>query len=116
MRATLLVGLALATVLCGVAYRVWGPQAAFAAAEFGGLAVLIQVAALMLMGPARAAGATVERFLARWGLGMGLQLVGVVAVALGAGLDPGHFPPLPTAMGFLGVLLPLLFLEVRLLR
>jgi hypothetical protein len=31
-------------------------------------------------------------------------------------LDQTHFPPFPTALGFLGVLVPLLFLEVRLVR
>ena len=36
--------------------------------------------------------------------------------AVAAGLDPKHFPPIPTAAGFLGVLLPLLFFEVRLIR
>ena len=43
-------------------------------------------------------------------------MLGVLAIALAAGLDPRHFPPLPTAAGFLGVLLPLLFFEVRLIR
>jgi hypothetical protein len=31
-------------------------------------------------------------------------------------LDRERFPPLPSAVGFLGVLIPLLFLEVRLAR
>jgi hypothetical protein len=39
-----------------------------------------------------------------------------VLIALAAGLDPAHFPAVPTAAGFLGVLLPLLFFEVRLIR
>jgi hypothetical protein len=47
---------------------------------------------------------------------MGLRLLGVVAIAVAAGLDPAHFPPLAAALGFLGVLLPLLFYEVRLIR
>lgn len=126
MTATLFTGLLLGGVVSGVAYRIWGTQAAFAAAVFAGIATLIQLGALRLMQPARAAGAPtpaaapapapIQRFLARWGLGMGLRFLGVVALALAAGLDPGHFPALPTAMGFLGVLLPLLFFEVRLIR
>jgi hypothetical protein len=40
----------------------------------------------------------------------------VALVAVVVALDQAHFPPLPTAFGFLGVLLPLLFLEVRLVR
>jgi hypothetical protein len=43
-------------------------------------------------------------------------LLGVALVAILVTLDPTHFPPLPTALGFLGVLVPLLFLEVRLVR
>jgi hypothetical protein len=31
-------------------------------------------------------------------------------------LDRAHFPPLPTAFGFLGVLIPLLWLEARFVR
>jgi len=114
MTLTAVVGLLLTAIVSGVAYRVWGSQAAIAAAVFGGLALAIQLGALGLMRPVR--GAPFQRFLARWGAGMGLRLLGVLAIALAAGLDPRHFPPLPTAAGFLGVLLPLLFFEVRLVR
>jgi hypothetical protein len=110
----LLAGLLLAAIVSGIAYRLWGEQAAIAAASFGGLAIVIQLGALALMGPVR--GASFQRFLTRWGAGMGLRMLGVVAIALAAGLDPKHFPPLAVAAGFLGVLVPLLFLEVRLLR
>jgi hypothetical protein len=40
----------------------------------------------------------------------------VVLVGVAVTLDPERFPPLPTAFAFLGVLVPLLFLEVRLVR
>jgi hypothetical protein len=112
--ATLVAGLLLSAVMSGVAYRLWGTQAAFAAGCFGALATLIQLGALALVRPVR--GAPLQRFLARWGAGMGLRLLGVLGIALAAGLDPQHFPALPTALGFLGVLLPLLFFEVRLVR
>jgi hypothetical protein len=111
---TLLAGLVLTGVLSGVAYRVWGGQAAFAAGVFGALAVAIQLAAIGLVKPVRAA--PFQRFLARWGAGMGLRLLGVLGIALAAGLDPAHFPPLAAAAGFLGVLVPLLFVEVRVIR
>jgi len=107
-------GLALLAVMSLVAGRVWGTQAAIAAAAFGALAIAIQAGAFALMKPAR--HDKVEKFLKAWGAGMGLRLVGVVAIAVAAGLDPGHFPPLAAALGFLGVLLPLLFYEVRLIR
>lgn len=116
MGATLLVGLLLTAGLAGAAYRIWGGQAAVAAAVFGAIALLIQLAALGLMRPVRGREAPFQRFLARWGAGMGLRLLGVLGIALAAGLDPRHFPALPTAAGFLGVLLPLLLLEVRLVR
>ena len=94
--------------------RLWGSQAAIAAAVFGGVAIAIQAGAFALMRPAR--HGKVEKFLKAWGAGMGLRLLGVVAIAVAAGLDPAHFPPLAAALGFLGVLLPLLFYEVRLIR
>jgi hypothetical protein len=111
---TLVTGLLLGGVLSGAAYRIWGVQAAIAAAVFGGIATVIQLAAIGLMRPVRTA--PIQRFLARWGAGMGLRLLGVLAIAIAAGLDPGHFPPLAASAGFLGVLLPLLFLEVRVIR
>ena len=92
----------------------WGNQAAFAAAVFGVMATLIQLGALALLTPVR--GAPLNKFLTRWGAGMGLRILGIVAIALAAGLDKAHFPPLACALGFLGVLIPLLFYEVRLVR
>jgi hypothetical protein len=114
VKLTAAVGLLIGAVLSGACYRVWGTQAAVAAGSFGALAIAIQLGALGLVQPMR--GAPIPRFLARWGLGMALRLLGVVAIAVAAGLDPKHFPPIPTAAGFLGVLLPLLFFEVRLIR
>ena len=94
--------------------KLWGNQAAVAAGVFGALATLIQVGALALIRPVK--GAPLNAFLTRWGAGMGLRLLGIVAIALAAGLDRAHFPPLACALGFLGVLIPLLFYEVRLVR
>jgi hypothetical protein len=109
-----LLGLVLLIGLSLLAGRLWGSQAAVAAAVFGGVAIAIQVGAFALMRPAR--HDKVEKFLKAWGAGMALRLLGVVAIAVAAGLDPAHFPPLAAALGFLGVLLPLLFYEVRLIR
>ena len=114
MKPTLLLGLALSAGMCGLAYVLFGSQAAIAAAGFGALAVAIQIGAIGLLQQAR--GAPTEKFLARWGAGMGLRMLGVIAIAVAAGLDPRHFPPLGAALGFLGVLLPLLLLEVRVIR
>jgi hypothetical protein len=111
---TALLGALLAAGMAGAAGGLWGGPAALAAAAFGALATLIQTVSLALLRPVQRA--PLDRFLARWGAGMGLRLLGIVALALAAGLDPTHFPPLAAALGFLGVLLPLLFFEVRLMR
>ncbi len=114
MTPTAIIGAVLTALMAGLAWKLWGDQAGVAAGVFGLVAVGIQLAALALMKPVR--GAPFSKFMARWGAGMGLRALGIVAIALVAGLDRAHFPPLATALGFLGVLLPLLFYEVRLIR
>ena len=47
---------------------------------------------------------------------MGLRLGGAGALALAVIARPAAFPPLPTAVGYLGVLVPLLFTEIRFLK
>ena len=113
----LLAGVVLSGIAGGIAGRLWGGGAGIAAASFGGVATMIQLVAMALMRPVRVGGnVLVSRFMARWGAGMGLRLLGVVVLALVVALDRTHFPPLPVALGFLGVLLPLLELEVILVR
>ena len=114
MRLTLFAGLVLTAVVAGISWRIWGEQAGIAAGIFGLLATAIQLSALRFMKPV---GPTnLSKFMARWGAGMGLRFLGVVALAIAAAVDRTHFPALPVALGFLGVLLPLLVLEVRLVR
>lgn len=112
MKLTVLAGMLIGVVLSGVSYRIWGAQGAIAAGIFAALALLIQVVSIALIQPVKQAAP--KLFIKRWGMGMGLRLLGVIAIALAAGLDPKHFPAIPTAIGFLGVLLPLLLFEVRL--
>lgn len=114
MRSMVLVGLLIGGVIAAGSWGIWGPQAAFSAGIFAALAVLVQVAAIALVQPVTQAAPKV--FIKRWGMGMGLRLLGLVGFVLAVGLDPTHFPPIPAAIGFLGVLLPLLFFEVRLVR
>jgi hypothetical protein len=114
VKLTVLTGLLIGGVLSGVSYRIWGGQAALATGIFAALALLIQLAAIGLVEPVKQAAP--KLFIKRWGMGMGLRLLGVVAIALAAGLDRNHFPPVATAIGFLGVLLPLFFFEVRQVR
>jgi hypothetical protein len=118
MRLTFFAGILLTAIMAGIGWRVWGDRAAVAVAVFGLLATGIQVGALALMRPVRRveSRAALPKFMARWGAGMGLRFLGVVALAIAAAVDRTHFPALPAALGFLGVLLPLLALEVRLIR
>jgi hypothetical protein len=108
------IGVALTVLVTGLLYLGWGSEALLPALMFGLIATAIQVASVALVRPAFT-GET-ARLLKRWGLGMLLRMLGVALVALLVTLDQTHFPPLPTALGFLGVLVPLLFLEVRLVR
>ena len=80
------------------------------------LAVLMQLVAEALVGPAIKRDLPFAAVLKRWGIGMALRFVGIVVLAGAAVADPKVFPPLPAAMGYLGVLLPLLIVETRLLR
>ena len=107
-------GIALTAIVTGLLYTGWGREAVLPSLVFGGLATVIQMISVALVRPAFA-GETV-RLLKRWGWGMLLRMFGVAMVAVLVTLDQTHFPPLPTALGFLGVLVPLLFLEVRLVR
>jgi hypothetical protein len=107
-------GIALTALVTGLLYMGWGPEALLPALLLGLVATAIQVVSVALVRPAFAGETT--RLLKRWGWGMLLRLFGVALVAILVTLDQTHFPPLPTALGFLGVLVPLLFMEVRLVR
>lgn len=85
------------------------------AAGIGGLAALAaQLAAVLLLRPAMRAPQPL--FMARWLSGMGVRALALGAVLALAATQREALPPLPASFGFLGVLLPLLFLETRFLR
>lgn len=104
-------GAGLTALLAAGCGMVWDAAGARAALGFGLLATTIQAVALRLMRGQQAA--RFDAFLLRWGAGMGLRLVGVVVLMLVVSLWRDLIPPLPAAIGFLGVLLPLLVLELR---
>ena len=108
------VGVVLSAVLGGVAWGVWGRAGAVGALAFGLLATAIQLAAMRLMRGSREA--RFDAFLAKWGAGMGLRMLGILVFMLAVSLRRDLFPPLASAMGFLGVLIPLLALEIRLVQ
>jgi hypothetical protein len=93
---------------------VWGRVALVPGVLMGLLATAIQWAATRRL-RRDFHGATPE-FLRAMGTGMALRMLGVVLMLVVIVADRGRFPPLPTALGFLGVVVPLLFLEVRLVR
>ncbi len=107
-------GLGLTALWICAAWMAWGREALLAVWVFGLLATAIQLAAVAWLKPAL--GAPFAMLLKRWGVGMGLRFGGLVAFAALVALDRERFPPLPSALGYVGVLIPLLFMETRLLR
>lgn len=107
-------GLALTAGLAGVGWGVWGGGAVVAVAAFGMLATAIQLAAVAALQPSLKAPFRV--LVTRWSWGVGLRLSGIVVFAVAVALRRETFPPLPSALGYLGVLIPLLFMEMRFLK
>ena len=106
------VGLVLSALVGVVSWGVGGVAAGAAAAGAGLLATGIETVALRLLEPALVP--PFERMARRWAYGLVLRLSGVGLVGVAVLRWPGRFPPLPTALGFVAVLLPLLFGEMRL--
>jgi hypothetical protein len=107
-------GIALTLLVSGLLVVGWGRDALVPGLVFGLIATAIQLISVALVRPVYS-GET-ARLLKRWGYGMLLRGLGVVLVVIAVTIDRGLFPPLPTALAFLGVLVPLLFMEVRLVR
>jgi hypothetical protein len=85
------------------------------AAGIGGAgAVAAQTVAVMLLRPAMAAPQPV--FMGRWLGGMAIRAVMLGMVLTVAATHRDSLPLLPAALGYLGVLLPLLVTETRFLR
>ncbi len=114
--AARLVGAAaiLAAVLAAVAWVAAGPAAALASACGAWLALLAQLAAVGLLRPA--VGARTPVFLRRWTAGMAVRGASLLLLAVLMVVTPRTLPALWLSIGYLGVLLPLLFVETRFLR
>ena len=80
----------------------------------GAVAVAAQLGAVALLRPVMRAAQ--PAFMARWLGGMGIRALALGAVLAIAATHRAALSPLPASLGFLGVLLPLLFLETRFLR
>jgi len=102
----LLVGLGLVAIAAGVGGR---------GAGIGGAAALVaQTAAVGLLRPAMQASQ--RPFLARWLGGMAIRALMVGGLLVVSATHQDRLPLLPTMLGFLGVLMPLLFAENRFLK
>jgi len=96
--------------LVGAAIVVGGPAAGIG----GGVALGAQLGAVALLRPAMRAPQPV--FMARWLGGMGLRALALGGLLALAATHRATLSPLAAPLGFLAVLLPLLFLETRFLR
>lgn len=92
-----------------------GPVAMKAALGFGVLATVLQAVSVALTSPMIRSG-DYQGLLRRWVWGAGLRLVGVVAIPVAVTVDREQFPPLAAALGYVGVLVPLFFFEIRRFR
>ena len=109
-----MLGLLLTTAVTALLWRVWGDRALLPAATFGLLATVIQLVAVRAL--ARRCHGTLTEFYRGFGTGLMLRMGGVLLLVIAILIDREHFAPLPTAFGYLGVVIPLLFLEARFVR
>jgi hypothetical protein len=103
-----LVGFGGVLVVAAGAIGGWG-------AALGGTAALAaQTAAVALLRPAMTAPQPV--FMSRWLSGMGIRALALGVLLAVAATHRDRLALLPASLGYLGVLLPLLFTETRFLR
>lgn len=107
-------GVILTGALSALVWAIWGGQAALAGALFGLLAATIHVMAVAAL--RRVWKAPFRNLVRGWAVGMGLRLGGAVVWMVAVLVREDFFPPLPTAICFLGVLIPLLFTEMHFLK
>jgi hypothetical protein len=107
-------GLILTVVVTGALVAGWGWGMVLPGVSFGLLATGIQLAATRWLEAAR--GAAFAELVKALGKGMGLRFAGVVLFLGAAVAAPRLYPPLPTALAYLGVLVPLLLSDLRTVR
>ncbi len=98
-------------MVAAVAWLASGSAGATGAATAGLVAIALSLLAVRLV---RRTGRepTVDQLMV-YGIGVVLRFVGVGLIGLLVVRNPTTFPPLPTALGYLGVVLPLLYMETR---
>ena len=98
----------------GVATAIWGVGSALPALAFGAVAVGLQLLAARQM--ARTGLPAGPDHMKVYVVGVLLRLAGVLLFAVAVTAEPERFPALPSALGYLGTVLPLLYLETQLTR
>ncbi len=108
------IGIALTGAMSGLTWAIWDTSAVLPTVVFGALATIIHVisAAMLKRGLKESFG----NLMVRWSMGMGFRLLGVGVFAVAVMLQADRFPALPSAIGYIGVLLPLMVSEMRLIR
>jgi hypothetical protein len=114
MRAQIGVGLGLIVLVTAILAAAWGSPAILPGVTFGLLALMIEVVSVAVVRPVL--GQSFGRIMARRGIGMGLRFAGIALFVLAVVTNRVLFAPFPTAFGYLGVLVPLLFMEPRFLK
>jgi hypothetical protein len=107
-------GLVLTVVVTAVLVLSWGRAGLVPGVTFGVLATVIQIASAALVQPV--VHGDFKLLIRRWAMGMGLRVAGIAAFATAVWVRRDLFPPLPTAFAYLGVVVPLLFMEIRFLK
>lgn len=107
-------GVLLTAVATAVIWGIWGRSAVVAGGLFGFLATVIHLVAAKAL--RSALDAPFKTLAVRYLFGMALRLGGAAFVMVAVLSNRTLFPPLPTAIGYLAVLIPLLFTEIRFLK
>jgi hypothetical protein len=107
-------GVGLTALVTAVLILAWGRAALLPGVTFGLLATVIQVTSAALVMPV--VKGEFKILIRRWAMGMGLRVAGIAAFGAAVWVRRDLFPPLPTAFGYLGVVVPLLFMETRFLK
>jgi hypothetical protein len=105
-------GLAATAAITGLAWLLWGSRAVTAALVFGLVATTIQIVAARIA--TRLGKTATPDEMQVYVIGMALRVLGVAAFGIAVTLDRATFPPGAAALGYLGTLLPLMWLETRL--
>ena len=114
MKAQLAIGVPLGVAVTAALVLKWGQAALVPAATFGALALVIEIASVRVLRPVLDQPFAV--IMKRRGVGMALRGGGIALFVIAVVTRRDVFPPLPTAFGYLGVLIPLLLLEPKFLK